>query len=106
MQHSFDGLIEHKHHHVIEIEMIIRSDDSDFVEFKQLEEIVYGTLKPYQNQYLNEFDEFKGNTTIENIGEVLFKKFDIVLNKEKLIICRFEISETPLRVYAIVAEEI
>lgn len=62
-------------------------------------------LDPYQNQYLNEFPEFGGDTSIEHLGEVFYEKVKDALEKKQWKFARFEISETPLRIYAIVEEE-
>ena len=59
---------------------------------------------PYQHQYLNEFSEFGGDTSIEHLGEVFYRKVKEALEKHRWKFARFEISETPLRVYAIVEE--
>ena len=53
MQHSFDGQIEHKHHHLIEIEIVARLIAEDFLEFDSMDSILKQVLDPYQNQYLN-----------------------------------------------------
>ncbi len=105
MQHSFDGLEEHRHHHVIEIEVFARNASAEFIEFGQMEKMMKQYLDPYQNAYLNEYREFGGDTTIENIGEVFYERLSQIFDEHKWFISRFEISETPLRVYAIVAEE-
>ncbi|MCI9446617.1 MAG: hypothetical protein HFH36_04330 [Lachnospiraceae bacterium] len=105
MQHSFDGQPEHKHHHLIEIEIVARQMSEDFLEFAGMDSILKQVLDAYQYQYLNEFPEFGGDTSIEHLGEVFYVKVKDALEEAHWQFARFEISETPLRVYAIVAED-
>ena len=104
MQHSFDGRIDNKHHHLIEIEIAARQISEDFMEFASMDSILKEVFDQYQHQYLNDFPEFKGNTSIEHMGEVFYCKVKDALEKQHWKFARFEISETPLRVYAIVEE--
>lgn len=104
MQHSFDGRIENKHHHLIEIEIVARQIEEDFMEFASMDSILEEVFAPYQYQYLNEFSEFGGDTSIEHLGEVFYLKVKDALERQHWKFARFEISETPLRVYAIVEE--
>lgn len=104
MQHSFDGRIENKHHHLIEIEIVARQIAEDFMEFASMDSILEKVFAPYQYQYLNEFSEFGGDTSIEHLGEVFYLKVKDALEKQHWKFARFEISETPLRIYAIVEE--
>ncbi len=106
MQHSFDGQAKHRHHHLIEIEIVARQMSEDFLEFADMDSILKQVLAPYQYQYLNEFPEFGGDTSIEHLGEVFYMKVKEALERQHWQFARFEISETPLRVYAIVEEEI
>ena len=104
MQHSFDGQIENKHHHLIEIEIVARQIEEDFMEFASMDSILEEVFGPYQYQYLNEFPEFEGDTRIEHLGEVFYLKVKEALGKKQWRFARFEIRETPLRTYAIVEE--
>lgn len=104
MQHSFDGRIENKHHHLIEIEIVARQIAEDFMEFASMDSILEKVFAPYQYQYLNEFSEFGGDTSIEHLGEVFYLKVKDALEEQHWKFARFEISETPLRIYAIVEE--
>lgn len=105
MQHSFDGQIENKHHHLIEIEIVARQMSENFLEFASMDSILEQVFGPYQYQYLNDFPEFEGNTSIEHLGEVFYLKVKEALEEQHWRFARFEISETPLRIYAIVEEE-
>ena len=40
MQHSFDGKIEHKHQHLIEIEIVARQMEEAFLEFASMNSIL------------------------------------------------------------------
>ncbi|MEH2944408.1 6-carboxytetrahydropterin synthase [Lachnospiraceae bacterium KK002] len=104
MQHSFDGKIEHKHQHLIEIEIVARQMEEDFLEFASMNSILEEVFGPYQYKYLNEFPEFEGDTSIEHLGEVFYVKVKHALEEQHWKFARFEISETPLRIYAIVEE--
>lgn len=105
MQHSFDGQIEHKHHHLIEIEIVARQMSEGFLEFASMDSILKQVFDPYQYQYLNDFPEFGGDTSMEHLGEVFYVRVKEALGEQGWQFARFEISETPLRVYAIVEEE-
>ncbi len=106
IDHSFDGSVEKKHHHVIEIAVEYHGNDAeeDFKIINKAEQIIGDILNGYRNVFLNEMPEFENNTTIENVGEVLYKKIDPAFGEKDLKINRLEISENPLRVYAIVKE--
>lgn len=104
MQHSFDGEIEHKHQHLIEIEVVARKLSEDFMEFASMDSVLARVFGPYQYQYLNDFPEFKGDTSMEHLGEVFYLKVKDALERQHWRFARFEISETPLRIYAITEE--
>ena len=40
MEHSFDGKIENKHHHLIEIEIVARYLSENFMEFTSMDSIL------------------------------------------------------------------
>lgn len=104
INHSMDGSKEKMHHHVIEIEITFRSkirvEGIGWV--GDAEKCVDEILGEYRNKFINDIREFEGDSTIENMGEVFFKKLNREFTKRRWLISRFEISETPLRVYAIV----
>ncbi|MBR5337855.1 MAG: 6-carboxytetrahydropterin synthase [Lachnospiraceae bacterium] len=106
IDHSFDGSIEKKHHHVIEISVEFSSMKGiqRVVRMRDIEDSISNILDTYRNQFINEFPEFNGDSTIENMGEVLFKRLYEYFDTTEWDLDRFEISETPLRVYAIVAD--
>ena len=106
MDHSFDGDITKKHHHVIEIAVEFSSMKGirRNVRMRDIEDSISNILGEYRNQYINEFPEFHGDSTIENMGEVIFRKLYDYFDETDWDLDRFEISETPLRVYAIVVD--
>lgn len=104
--HSADNNEEHKHNHVLEGEIFAKPAGDDFIEFSSMEDMVNETLNIYQNKYLNELEEFHGDANIENIGEIFWKRLDIVFEHNGWNLIRLEIGENPLRVYAVSKEEI
>jgi|GEM_PF-1095324 len=106
MDHSFDGDITKKHHHVIEIAVEFSSMKGirRNVRMRDIEENISYILGGYRNQYINDFPEFNGDSTIENMGEVIFRQLYKYFEETDWDLDRFEISETPLRVYAIVVD--
>lgn len=106
MSHSVTGSIEDAHSHVIEIEFLIRAEKEDFLSFSSMDRLLQDNLSRYQNKYLNEFDEFDGQVTMEGICETLYKTMEGKFADAGWLIMRLSVSETPLRTYSIVAEEI
>ena len=78
--------------------------EEDFLEFASMNSILEEVFGPYQYKYLNEYPEFEGDTSIEHLGEVFYGKVKHALEEQHWKFARFEISETPLRIYAIVEE--
>jgi 6-pyruvoyl tetrahydropterin synthase-like protein len=73
-----------------------------FSKFTEIEEIINEVIEPYQNCYLNEKEPFvKLNPTMENIGEVFYRKIEDVLKAREITIKGLEISETPVRTYVV-----
>lgn len=101
MSHSATNSRENEHNHVLEIELFAYPRENVFMEFGDMERFVSGCLDCYQNHYLNDFPEFHGDTSLENVGEVLYLKLENVFEEHSWDFERFEISETPLRVYII-----
>ncbi len=103
IQHSFDGNEEHRHVHTIEINCTVKTKE-EIIDYKHVERLIRGCIEKYENKYLNSFDSMRNNSTIEHFGEVLCGEIDEVLVKDGYKMTRFEIGETPLRVYAITDE--
>ena len=101
MSHSATNRRENEHNHVLEIEIFAYPQMNRFVEFGEMEEIVSQCLDGYQNRYLNDMEEFCGDTSLENKGEILYLKLEKAFLVQGWTVERFEISETPLRVYVI-----
>lgn len=106
IKHSADDNREHMHSHVIEIEVYARVEGEDFIEFLDMDKMLRKSLDGYQHKYINDIAEFMGNATIEGIGETLYRRLDDIFTGSGWIIARLSVSETPLRTYSIVAEEI
>lgn len=101
MRHSADNNREHEHSHVLEIEAYAFPMMENFQEFNDIEKHIDACLDRFQNRYLNELPEFDGDASLENTGEVLFPILKEELRENDWDLQRFEISETPLRVYII-----
>ena len=54
-----------------------------------------------RKKYLNDMPEFDGDTSVENVGEVLYARLSKHFEDRHWKFSRMEISETPLRVYVI-----
>lgn len=106
INHSMRG-IEDMHHHVIELEIEFecRNTGESIDLLNNVENRIESVLGVYRNSYINDMEEFNGNSTIENMGEVFFERLNLAFRRNAWIIKRFEISETPLRVYAIVVKD-
>ncbi len=76
----------------------------EIIDYKHVEKLIRQCIEKYENKYLNDFDSMRDNSTIEHFGEVLCSEIDEVLIKGGYKMTRFEIGETPLRVYAITDE--
>lgn len=101
IRHSADNNIDHEHSHVLEIEAYTFPMMENFQEFNNIEKHVDDCLSRYQNKYLNDLPEFQKDASLENTGEVLFPLLRAQLKENGWDLRRFEISETPLRVYII-----
>lgn len=106
IQHSADNNIENKHSHVVEVEVYVRPDDDEFIEFQEMDKMLKMALDKYQHKYLNELEDFQGNVTMEGIAEVIYSHLLKIFDGVGWMIARLQVSETPLRTYAIVAEEV
>lgn len=99
--HSRNNVKQDAHGHVFEIEIFLETSKAHFFEFSDMEFYMEQALQPYQHKYLNEMEIFEGNTSLENVGEVVWKELLKSYADTPLELERMEISETPLRVYAI-----
>ncbi len=103
IMHSFDGNEDNKHVHTIEINCTVKTTE-DIIDYRMTEGILSDCVSKYENQYLNDFDEFSEDATIEHFGEVICYEIDEALSNNGYRMTRFEIGETPLRVYVITDE--
>lgn len=101
--HSFDGDRQKSHAHTLEINCTVKTD-APIIDYRLVESNIKRCLDKYENKYLNDFDSMKEDATIENFGTVLCGEIDTVLNKINYHMTRFEIGETPLRIYTITDE--
>ena len=101
MTHSTDNIKEHIHSHTLEITVYISGIDSEHESLNRSERYAGDVLKQYENRYFNEMPEFGGDTSVENVGEVFFKKLTGVLMSSGIELKRLEIGENPLRQYVI-----
>ncbi|MCR4717982.1 MAG: 6-carboxytetrahydropterin synthase [Lachnospiraceae bacterium] len=101
ISHSADGNKEHAHEHTLEISMVVSSNSTRFLSFNDLENVVKSVLMRYDKKYINDFEEFGGDATVENIGEVIYAQVLRRLTVNNMTIHRFTIAETPLRTYII-----
>ena len=104
IQHSFDGNTENIHAHTIAINCSIKAYTEDIIDYRKVENVIKKCIDKYENKYLNDLPEFKDSATIEKLGEVLCFEIDDELKKTGYEMDRFEIGETPLRVYVITDE--
>lgn len=90
-----------RHHHTLEISFCIQTLREAIIPYDQIAGSFENYLSAYQNVFLNEKPEFHGNTTIENIGEVLCRGMNEIAEKYEYDLYHFEIGESPLRMYII-----
>lgn len=94
------GAGEKRHGHTLEIVYCVKSSRA-VQRFEETEHAFSQYLAQYQNKYLEDAEEFRGNTTIENIGEVLCAAMNQIARQQGYDLYHFEIGETPLRMYLI-----
>lgn len=104
IQHSYDGNKDNLHAHTIAINCSMKTETEDIIDYKKVEKIIHSCIEKYENKYLNDLEEFKDNATIERLGEVLCFEIDDAIKEIGYEMDRFEIGETPLRVYVITNE--
>ncbi len=104
MSHSFDGNKKFEHNHTLEITLYLKIPGNGVVRFSDLERGLNGVLQPFQERYLNDISMFKGDTTIENIGEITCSLMNSKAEEMGIDLYRYEIAETPLRTYVITSE--
>ncbi len=104
IRHSFDGNIKHEHAHTVEISCTVKTATEDMIDYFAVEKTIKSVFDRYEGKYLNDITEFCTDATIEHLGEVLCRDIDNTLLPMGYAMDRFEIGETPLRVYVITDE--
>lgn len=100
--HSLEigGKRSNVHQHTFEISLFIKMISEKFVMYDDVEKIVEKYLTRYSEKELNKIEPFnKIEPTLENIGDVLYKRLKEVLYKKDIKLLKLEISENPARVY-------
>lgn len=104
ISHSMDNVFENRHFHTLEITTYLRDRDGEvekYDKFEDMERYASKILLTYENQYLNDCEEFEGDISIEHVGDVLYERLSRELSEYGLYVERFEIGENPLRTYII-----
>lgn len=99
--HSLTGSRADSHLHSLSIAVYLSFSGKGTLRFDRVQQMLNGCLEPYQNQFLNELPEFAGVATIEQAGEVFYRRLRDTAAEFGLTLERFEIEETPLRTYII-----
>lgn len=89
------------HRHTVEVALYIQRRADRFEPFSETEKNVEECLRPYGNCYLNELEEFRGDASMERVGDVLFSRLSALMREKGSVLLRLEIGETPLRKYAV-----
>ena len=107
MSHSADNKEEHRHTHVLEIEIFVKPHDKDriFSDFRSIEIHMNEVLDGFQGKYLNDIEIFGADASLEHTGETIYRLLSDEVERNKWHFCCLEISETPLRVYIIRDED-
>ncbi len=103
ISHSSDGNRDNAHVHTVEVAVTVRLNEmlSDIRKFEDTEKLIAGCLEQYQEQYLNDFEDFKDDAGIENLGERIFYQLEDMFGDNDISMERLEIGETPLRTYIV-----
>ena len=104
IKHSFDGNRDNLHAHTITIDCSLKTENQEIIDFKRVENIIQSCIDKYDNKYLNDLPGFEEKATIEHLGEILCFEIDDAVKGIGYEMDRFEIGETPLRVYVITDE--
>ena len=104
ISHSFSGDRAAMHNHTLCIECTVKLVGDDIIEYDKIEGIIDDCLAQYENNYINDIVGFEENASIEHFGEILCYELDDKIKPYGYEMCRFEIGETPLRLYVITDE--
>ena len=76
--------------------------NKQFEHFYKFEKIINELLDEYSNGALNDHPGFERlEPTLENIGEVLFSRINLILKEYDTKLIKLEVSETPSRIYVV-----
>lgn len=101
IHHSGNGDRAAAHRHTVEVAVYVQRESEQFEPFTEIEKSVEECLRPYGNCYLNDREEFRGDASMERVGDVLFSRLTELMRERKSTLLRLEIGETPLRKYAV-----
>ena len=105
IQHSFSGDRQKSHAHTLSVCCtVVLPEDDEIMDYSEAEAVLDKCFKRYEGQYLNNFVELNGNASVEHFGEVLCYDIDAKLKELGYDLVRFEIGETPMRIYVITDE--
>lgn len=99
--HSGTGDRAAAHRHTVEVAVYVRRGTGKFEPFSEMEKNVEECLRPYGSCYLNDREEFRGDASMERVGDVLFSRLTELMRERESTLLRLEIGETPLRKYAV-----
>ncbi|QNU66956.1 6-carboxytetrahydropterin synthase [Ruminiclostridium herbifermentans] len=102
-KHSLSNDAKNIHPHTFEISLLFEQLQLEKkVDLYSIDRIIENFLLLYQNKYLNDISPFNQlEPSIENMGNVFYEEFKVILHNEQLNLIQLEISETPLRVYLV-----
>lgn len=94
------------HPHTWEIVIYIKVNSSTMINFSSIDKYLDNYFEDFEGKYLNELDSFKSlETTMENIGKVVFEQLKRFLIDRDMNLQQLEISENPTRTYIIKENE-
>lgn len=101
--HSFDGNKESSHSHTFTVTLYVgKRKKEDETDIKFVDQKVERFLEKYEEQYLNDLQEFEGKDgSLETIGEVFYEKIKLELRGTPFSLYQLDISESPLFVYQV-----
>lgn len=100
ISHSIEGGKAHKH--TLDIEIVLLEKLKSFSLFEDNERQVEECINRFNGEYINDLEEFKNtNSTIEDIGHVLFDQINNILKDTRFDLYTVAVSETPARQYVV-----
>ncbi len=91
-----------RHHHTLEIEILVRDFQKEFAMFNDNERIIEKYFSNYEGVYINEQEQFRNTeATIEDMAYVFFQELKEILAGEDFVIDSIAVGETPSRKYIV-----